>query len=500
MPTNNNPSVTMEAKAEPHDSNQSEIQNDNTKTSHRPKNSTHFNTQICELISFFKSLPRNLKSLFTYAKDAFFTIVKSLPLPMLCIFFTWSISSLPIEGNPYSAINSFFNNPALIAIMTIPALMSPISKLAAPGETEKISEYLIEIKSLNPKLKDEQKSKTKPLTSISLKAFASLFPVSVVTAFIFVLYHNTEIAKGDLGLALQITSTQFPEQKITWATVILVYIAIFYISFLPAIILYRINQPEINHELHQYILIKNEDDSRIKLSTYHNYLVTQAAILTTASSFTIFYVLKITTHGNMTETLLFVNSLSMTACFIPIYYIIKESVIEDEHFSQNTTRNRSASILVSFILVVLVLIISWISPKVFLEYMPKNIGGIIANPGVTIETNEIDYACVFPSGETNPKSIAFGIIVSSDNSSVHLFTPSYNTETKRYAERQNNGVKKLNKLVESRIKYTNGFYIEKYDRNIHTYDENSGKCLYITPPPFYEIVNPKTKLVIRNIP
>ena len=136
-------------------------------------------------------------------------------------------------------------------------------------------------------------------------------------------------------------------------------------------------------------------------------------------------------------------------------------------------------------LAALVLYISYLSPTLFLEYMPKNIGGIVANPGTTIETNEIDYACIFPSGEDNPKSIAFGIITSSDNSSIHLFTPSYNTKNKKYAELQKDGRRKPYKLIESRIKYTNGFYIEKYDRKIHAYNENSGQCVYKTSPSIY---------------
>ena len=175
----------------------------------------------------------------------------------------------------------------------------------------------------------------------------------------------------------------------------------------------------------------------------------------------------------------------MATCFLPIY-----RAIMSQFEQKNTTSNDALStkifkgILYAIIISILFITCSRAS-YFFLEYIPKGIGGIAANPGATIETNESDYACIFPKGEDNPKSIAFGVIISSDHSSIHLFTPSYDTKNKRYAELLKNGRKKPNKLIESRIKYTNGFYIEKYDRKIHAYNESSGQCTYKTSPSIY---------------
>lgn len=353
--------------------------------------------------------------------------------------------------------------------------------LTALDSSNKNSKPVIELEVFDLEDSNLQKNEISSLISKHLKIFASLLPVSTAVAFAFVLYHYKEIAGGDIGLALQITSAQLPEQKVTWATVVLVYIAIFYISLLPAIILPTINNPKINRDIHQHILIKRQKGNEIPILWYYSYLTIQSAILTIASSFTIFYILKLTTRGDTAETLLFVVTLSITACIIPISHIIANGTNKNSQFNKNSNQNRGTFTLFISIFTILVLYLSYISPRLFLEYMPKNIGGIIANPGETIESGEIDYSCVFPRNNNSSKSIAFGIIVSTDNSSILLFSPSYDNDKKNYATRNSDGYYKPNKIVENRTKYTEGFYIEKYDRKKHTYNEYTGQCEHIMP-------------------
>ena len=406
-----------------------------------------------------------------------FHLIKSFLYSSLFTFIltiiSWCIVCWAIDNNLWAGLNTLIPKLHLLLILLIPALVTSLATLPALSSGTKNSQPLIELKYSNQE-KNQHDGEIREFVSRHLKIFNSIAPMSVAISFTFVLYHYREITSGDLGLALQITSMQFPEQKITWITVMFVYLSIFYISLLPAIILSQINSPNMNLDIHRHIF----KDGPIKLAKYYSYLATQAALLAIASNFIILYILKITTNGGTAETLLFTISLSMTACTFPILNIIKQNNTNNENMSSEIGHNKGVARLFTGILAILILLISYLSPALLLEYMPKSIGGIVANPGTTVETNEIDYACVFPSGENNPKSIAFGIVISSDNSSIHLFTPSYDTKNKRYAELLKDGHKKPNKLIESRIKYTNGFYIEKYDRNIHVYNENSGQCEY----------------------
>ena len=409
------------------------------------------------------------------------SFLKFIPIPLLLTFISWTIACFPIENNPLTAIISITKNISLLIILLVPAAISTFMVLTALDSSNKNSKPVIELEVFDLEDSNLQKNEISSLISKHLKIFASLLPVSTAVAFAFVLYHYKEIAGGDIGLALQITSAQLPEQKVTWATVVLVYIAIFYISLLPAVILPTINNPKINRDIHQHILIKRQKGNEIPILWYYSYLTIQSAILTIASSFTIFYILKLTTRGDTAETLLFVVTLSITACIIPISHIIANGTNKNSQFNKNSNQNRGTFTLFISIFTILVLYLSYISPRLFLEYMPKNIGGIIANPGETIESGEIDYSCVFPRNNNSSKSIAFGIIVSTDNSSILLFSPSYDNDKKNYATRNSDGYYKPNKIVENRTKYTEGFYIEKYDRKKHTYNEYTGQCEHIMP-------------------
>ena len=177
--------------------------------------------------------------------------------------------------------------------------------------------------------------------------------------------------------------------------------------------------------------------------------------------------------------MLVVVALSTTACTIPISRIINRELIKGEQSNKDVNHNGATARIAVFLLVPLVLYLFYFSPKILLDYMPKSIGGIVANPGTTIETNENDYACVFSNDIKEKKSITFGVIAESKPESVHIFTPEYNQERNSYGEESENGKVIPNKLVESQVKIPGGYRIEKFDGSKHGYNHQTGKCEYV---------------------
>lgn len=427
---------------------------------------------------------KTIKEIFNYT---FFSIlwpiiIFILPVTLL-ILASWALVIWPSgEYNLISEMNSLLSDPTIpiiLFVVSAPYLSMGLlvwdihnnkSANFTPVETDSSEgDSAGENNTLNEKILSLIKNQTRILLT--------LFPISTVASFVFVLYHYKELASGDLGLALQITSALFPENKITWAAITLAFLLIFYISFMPAISLKKIEP----------IVTRTSSRQENKKDTYKLYimLIVTAASLTTFSNIILIHIFKLVTEGNIAINIFLMTAISIATCFLPIY-----RAIMSQFEQKNTTSNDALStkifkgILYAIMAIILFITFSRAS-SFFFEYIPRGIGGIAANPGATIEANESDYACIFPKGENNPKSIAFGVIVSSDHSSIHLFTPSYDTKNKRYAELLKDGRKKPNKLVESRIKYTNGFYIEKYDRKIHSYNENSGQCVYKISPSIY---------------
>lgn len=410
------------------------------------------------------------------------SIVYSSIITLAYTFLSWHIICSANEGNLFSssALHTIISKPYLFLIPSFLLITRPISILSALKFNDKTPSPLIELKCATNQVGDTlQDGGLKTLISKHLSVIKYVFPTSIVLAFIFVLYHNKVVASGDLGLALQITAAQLQDQKSTWTTISIAYLTIFYISFLPAIFLPQINSPRANQEIHQYILLKAGSSKYIEPEKYYNYLTLLAAILTTISSFTILYLLRITTTGDMTETFLFIVFLSMMGCTFPISRTINKNLVENNQPIEEEKYDRRITISIFTICTALILIFSWILPGFLLEYMPRSIGGILANPGTTLESEESDYACVFPNDNKSKESITLGVVVDSKPESIRIFTPEYNRNDNEYGKRIDGGKVDLNKLTETQIKIPGGYRLEKYDGSKHGYNRQTGKCEYI---------------------
>lgn len=122
----------------------------------------------------------------------------------------------------------------------------------------------------------------------------------------------------------------------------------------------------------------------------------------------------------------------------------------------------------------------------FIVKNSSSLGATISSPSRIInDSEETYYSCAFLNNPDSPESIAFGIIVSSKDSSIHIFSPIRNEGTGEYAEKKADGILYPNKLVETHIKVTEGYHIEKFNKSKHWFNPNSGKCVYENTSPFY---------------
>lgn len=112
-------------------------------------------------------------------------------------------------------------------------------------------------------------------------------------------------------------------------------------------------------------------------------------------------------------------------------------------------------------------------------------GGILANPGPTLESEESDYACVFPNDNKSNESITLGVVIESKPESIRIFTPDYNRNGNKYGNLTDKVKVELNKLTETQIKISGGYRIEKFDNSKHHYNLFSGKCVYKSSIPFF---------------
>lgn len=425
----------------------------------------------------------NIQSIINYIFYSILSPIIIFALPVvLFILMSWILVIwLSGEYDLPSEINSLFSDPSFLLVMlTIPAPYLAMGLLVWDTHNNKSANFTSSESSSseednpsedNPSENNTLNTKILSLIKSQTRVLLTLFPISTVASFIFVLYHNKELANGDLGLALQITSALFPENKTTWAAITLAFLLIFYISFMPAISLKKIESA----------VIKTSSRQENKKDSYKLYikLLGTAASLTTLSNIIIIHIFKLVTEGNIAINIFLMTAISIIICFLPIYRTIMSQFKQVNTTSSDTTSTKIFKVILYAIIAIIILFAYSRASSFFFEYVPKGIGGIVANPGATLESEESDYVCVFPNDNKSKESITLGVVIESKPESIRIFTPEYNRNDNEYGKRIGGGKIKLNKLVDAQIKISGGYRIEKYDGSKHGYNHQTGKCEYI---------------------
>lgn len=424
---------------------------------------------ISEIKKFIKNAPLSIRKFFKYIKSEILTPLFIFPLPaVFLILLSGTLSSLLTGNNPLTVAS----DPFLYTALLMPTLVySSLGLLVANAKND--GTQSLPLPNSETSSKTGENSFNKQLILIlttQTKLLKNLFPASIIASFIFVLYHNQELTNGDIGSALEITSAQFPENKIKWATITLLYFLISYFSCSPALFVKSV-RGSLNRDFPHLA----------KGHPYINYLIslTITAFLTTISNLINIHVIKLITTEDVEINLFLTTILSFTICVFPIRQIIINQ-IPDSTAQDKAPKASGVNIFIYYILILISILVSFsIASKIFFEYFPKSIGGVVANPGATLDSEESDYVCVFPNDNKSKESITLGIVVESKPESIRIFTPGYNRDYNKYGKQIGEGKVALNKLVETQIKISGGYRVEKYDGSKHVYNRQTGKCEYI---------------------
>ena len=318
---------------------------------------------------------------------------------------------------------------------------------SAPAE-EKTAE---KIESPNNKNEHPALSTTKTILSLS--------PLTLAFAFIFTLSYYSWVVDGNIGTAFQVASIQASQDKYRLVSSALILLLIGYLAFLPAIIAGNIKD------------FKNDSPTDVITHLNNNITLTlRIAAATFLSAFVTSFILRLTApelHGLYLHyfiVIAFVISQAISTADLPsnIFTSVKNSLTHNLTF-------RKALI-----------------PVIILVFIPTNLINRLQEfsirTGETIsasKTGDLDpmqaYSCVFPKNNINSESIAFGIIAPSTISSLHIFTPELNQESKKYTHIKDGKIFP-NNPTESYINIKIDYTIENYDSLKHEFDNETGKC------------------------
>ena len=302
-----------------------------------------------------------------------------------------------------------------------------------------------------------------------MKSILTLAPLAISAAFIFTLYYYNWIFSNNIGSAFQITSIRLSKDKYRLISATLMILTVMYLFFVPARAL-KIYHP---YPTYQHSETNQQLNAELKLNTH---LMISIAITTLLAGIPSTMIFKILNPLDYTTNVLFFASFSFTwaqmktispdATIISmLQYML---ALKDVKFKQK--------ILLNILKVLFIFDILFINSYLTLTLV--QLGGSIAATGSNTKNPMSAYSCIFSRNDTHKDPIAFGIIIESKDTSLHIFTPELNLDTKRYVHIGEHGEVFPNQPLESHITLKENYIIEQYDDLKHNYDWETGKCTH----------------------
>lgn len=316
-----------------------------------------------------------------------------------------------------------------------------------------------------------RKNKDTPKINIlgDMKSILALTPLAISAAFIFTLYYYNWIFDNNVGSAFQITSMRLSKDKYRLISATLMILTVMYLFLVPARAL-KIYHPYPNY---QHSENKQQLNAKLKISIH---LMISIAITTLLAGIPSTMIFKILNPLDYTTNALFFASFSFSwaqmkivspnATIISAFQYML--AFKDVKFKQKISLNILKTLLIFDILFI----------NSYLTLTLVQVGGSIAATGSNTENPMSAYSCVFSRSDTRKDPIAFGIIIESKDTSLHIFTPELDLDTKRYVHIGERGEVFPNQPLESHITLKENYIIEQYDDSKHNYDWETGKCTH----------------------
>jgi membrane protein len=373
----------------------------------------------------------------------------------------------------HNFLDEFFNTPGhtllFVIIFIIFLAINLINATSAITTIEEIFKNKRDKKA--KKIQNPNKNFIQSTISSHAKLLIPLLPLSTSLVFIFVLIHYTQVTKNNLSTAIQITASQFADNKYVWLTMAFFMLLILYVASMPSFLLLgAVDGSETIFYPSRY------RDARREVVQLYRRILSISTILVFSSSIINYQILKIISDRDIVIWLSALTFMSFSLCPLVVTKIFntKYPLKDTVGIRIKTPKEKFISVTLA-----LVFIASFsIFPNILLPSLAKDIGDTIASPGETLGSVETDYSCVFSNDVSKKDSISFGVITEIKPDSIHIFAPEYNHGNMTYGKEYDSGWVKLNSLVETQVKIPTGYHIEKFDSTKHRYNIYTGKCEY----------------------
>lgn len=374
------------------------------------------------------------------------------------------IVSLILITPDFNKINFTYSNFMFIAISA-----SLPSAILSKGLDKIIKESENRENRVDQKSKDifEEKNYINDSSSLSnhLKTMLTLTPIAVSISFILTLSYYTWALDNNIGQAFTITSLRFSQDKYQIMPATLMILFTLYLSFIPLLII----KPPFSWQHPYFLATKDRWIEDLNICTSMALKIAGITLLVGIPASLTFHFLQptdyaVNIHGFTTLTFFILQARTLVPAFPNKYEILKKL------FTFKPSIKGSIPILIAFM--------SILTLKFSLPSVAIRTGGFIIAADYNVTNPMRAYSCIFTQKDLNKESLAFGIVASSKDTSVHIFSPEYNSKNKSYIHFGKDGNIIPNTPIESYINLKENYIIEQYDDSKHNYDWETGKCTH----------------------
>lgn len=436
------------------------------------------NELLSEFATHLQSFPSNLTNHQKHKNWPLLEILTFLAAPIFSILI-WIISPTliwllsPTSTRPPLPITTIaIHNLVLTVITFMVALITPAlvikAKILTPENMEKHEKAFKEIQS-NQNPQEKPAVKHTPLDQI--KYIISLSPVIISLSFIIVLMYYKDTLGNNMEIALHITSLKLPQNQQTWIAETFILITVIYLTVLPSILLLPSSKFGTRLVFNEETVKKYTNWDRL-----HIYAYIQLAIFAFPSTLLLNFILNaVNSHSAilyLAGSLIFSFSLGQISIG---YSMLKTIRLEKEIMLRKVPINKQT--WVSSLAFFSLLILPITSGIIYTQNAYQDLGRLIADPGNSNMKSASPFSCIFSGTRENPSPKAAGIIISTNASSVHILTPSFNQKDKKYEDIKDSDHLSVERLTEYHMEIKD-YYFERFDPSKHEYDEKTGTCEY----------------------
>lgn len=321
-------------------------------------------------------------------------------------------------------------------------------------------------------IQDEENTKHTPLEQV--KYLISLSPIIISVPFILVVEYYKDTFGGNTNFALQVASLKLSQNQQVWIVEAILILAVIYLTLLPSILMLP------SSKFGTHIIFNNESvnqhDNWHKL---YIYICIQLAIFSFIPAQLLSFIFNTLNSEYKISHLSGILSFSFFIAQITIGYSMLKT-IQPENFTKPHNIVADKSYFIKFSAFFLIACLPLISFTSNIKNIRSDLGKLMAGSEIQKTNTTSPYSCIFSGNHQNPEPKAFGIIISANASSIHMFTPNFDKKNQKYNSPESSENLSTKGMTESHLEIKKDYYFENYDSSKHYYNDSLGVCEYKT--------------------